>query len=239
MTFLFVPGFMADRTLWTELVGHLGDAPVAFADMDRGESIEEMATMALARAPDEYVLVGFSMGGYVARAMARLAPERARALILIATSARADTPEQSRRKAAAAAQLESAPAFSGLSRTSILSSLHKDRAHDEALIGRVRAMGVRLGKSVFLRQSTIPRDTDMSELFQIQCPTLVVAAREDRLRKLDEALELKNGIKESKLAIIEASGHMVPLEAPKALARTMLNWLSEQSIGGANRSPTG
>ena len=40
------------------------------------------------------------MGGYVARDIARLAPERVRALVLIATSTRPDTPALRQRKGA-------------------------------------------------------------------------------------------------------------------------------------------
>ena len=51
-----------------------------------------------------------------------------------------------------------------------------------------------------------------------------IAARDDRLRSLDEALELKEGIPGAQWVIIEASGHMVPLEAPEAVAGAIRAW---------------
>ena len=225
MTLLFIPGFMADRTLWDEVVAALDPREeVAFADLDQGDSIEDMARRVLACAPASFDLVAFSMGGYVARAMARQAPGRVKSLVLIATSARADTAEQIRQKAVAVAQLSSATAFRGLSRRAILASLHPDRSGDRALVERVRAMGERLGREVFLRQSSLPRASDIGRLSLIRCPTLVIAARDDRLRSLDESLELKEGIPGAQWVIIEASGHMVPLEAPEAVAGAIRAW---------------
>ena len=49
------------------------------------------------------VPLGFQLGGYVAREVAGLAPDAVEALVLIATSSRAHTPDRAQRKAAAAA----------------------------------------------------------------------------------------------------------------------------------------
>src|SRR4051794_21727781 len=53
-----------------------------------------MAEVILADAPPTFALCGHSMGGYVGFELLRHAPERVRALALVNTSARPDTPEQ-------------------------------------------------------------------------------------------------------------------------------------------------
>ena len=186
-----------------------------------------MAAAILSDAPERFVAVGFSMGGYVARELARIAPERVTALILIATSARGDTEDLIRQRRSA---LKAAPrAFKGLSRPAIVSSLHPDRAGDEAMIARVRDMGLRLGGEVFHRQSALARGGDLDRLDAITQPTLIVAADADRLRGPDEAEELHQGIKGSTMVHVAHSGHMIPLEQPQALARVMTDWLSTLS----------
>jgi len=228
MSSVFVPGFMADQTLWDDLVPRLDTREeVVFADLKTGHTIEAIAQAILDRAPNEFHLVGFSMGGYVSREMARQAPHRVRSLVLIATSARGDTPEQIRRKESALQQISTAR-FSGLSLASVKASLHRERAGDAQLIERVRRMGLALGQEVFKRQSAVPRTGDLSRLGEIRCPTLVVAADDDQIRSLDEGHELRDGIPGAELVVIPRSGHMVPMEAPNLLARLMSDWWGRQ-----------
>jgi pimeloyl-ACP methyl ester carboxylesterase len=225
MTILLVPGFMADQALWDELLPYLPRAePVQFADLNTGASIDAMADAVLAAAPPHFILLGFSMGGYVARAIAHRAPERVTALILVATSARPDRSELVQQRVAAARQA-AVGAFHGLSRGAIRASLHADRAGDAAMIEHVRAMGVRLGRDVFLRQTAVVRTGDVATLGQIACPTLVVAAAGDQLRSVEEGREQADGIPGAAFVVIGNAGHMLPLEAPAALGNSVSEWL--------------
>ncbi len=225
MSLFLIPGFMADATLWDDMAAALGAfGPLHHADLRHDATLAAMAQRALAQAPPSFVLVGFSMGGYVARLMARMAPQRVQALILIASSTRPDAPARRHSKIAigTAAQHLS---FGGLSRAAIASSLHPLRRSNLALIERVRAMGVRLGGDAFQRQSLLERPDDRPYLHEIVCPTLIVAAANDQLRGLDEATELHVGIAGSTLEVIDDCGHMIPLEAPERLAALMTAWL--------------
>lgn len=232
MALLLVPGFMADETLWNDMSAALARfGPVLHADLRHDTSVEAMARRALAAAPPSFLLVGFSMGGYIARDIARLAPaygKRVEALVLVATSTRPDTPAMRQRKGAVGHAAPSV-AFSGLSRIAVASSLHPKDKHNEAMIERVRAMGVRLGGEVFRRQSVLERPGDIDRLDQIRCPTLVVAAAQDQLRSLEEAQELQAGIPDASLAVIEDSGHMIPIEAPQRLLEVIVPWLSSHA----------
>ena len=226
MAILLVPGFMADDTLWDDVVPGLARfGPVVHADLRHDTSVEAMARRVLETAPESFLLVGFSMGGYVARAIARQAPARVRALVLVATSTRGDTAALQKRKGAIG---NAAPtiAFSGLSRTAVATSLHPKNRDNDALIERVRAMGTRLGGDVFRRQSLLDRPGDLERSGEIRCPTLVVAAAQDQLRSLAEAREMADAIPGATLAIIEDSGHMIPIEAPQRLLDVIVPWLA-------------
>jgi pimeloyl-ACP methyl ester carboxylesterase len=226
MAILLVPGFMADETLWQDLLPRLERfGPVVHADLRHDTSIDAMARRALESAPASFLLVGFSMGGYVARDIARLAPGRVRALVLIATSTRPDTPALQKRKGAIGNAAPSI-AFSGLSRLAVATSLHPKERNNEAMIERVRAMGTRLGGEVFRRQSMLERPGDLDRLHEIRCPTLVVAASQDQLRSLEEAREMQAGIPGAEFAVIEDTGHMIPIEAPARLADVIVPWLA-------------
>lgn len=225
MAMFLVPGFMLDAELWRDVEPELTRfGPIGHADLSQGSTLREMAQVALAQAPAEFILTGFSMGGYVAREMVRQAPDRVRALILIATSARGDSEVQAQRKAAVAEQSDM-KAFRGLSAPAVASSLHPDNAGRTELISRIQAMGQRLGGAVFRQQSLLDRRDEQSELGAIACPTLVIAGEEDRLRSRAEALELHAGIMGSQLSVIPGTGHMIPMEAPARLAEVIGQWL--------------
>ena len=223
MAIVLIPGFMLDRDLWSDIAPALEAFGRLFhADPGAGQSIEDMARLTLEVAPRNFVLIGFSMGGYVARQIVRLAPERVSRLVLIATSSRGDSELQARRKSQA---VDTAPeTYGGVSRRSIRQSLAPAREHDEALIERIHAMSVRLGGETFHRQAAFHRDGDTDRLADIACPTLIVAGRQDRLRSLDEAGELHAGISGSQLVVLDA-WHMIPLEAPGELAGVLLDFL--------------
>ena len=220
---------MADQALWDDLLPYLPPSrPIRYADLNTGTSIAAMAHAVLAGAPPQFTLVGFSMGGYVARAIAHLAPARVTDLILVASSARPDRPELVLQRVAAARQARVA-AFHGLSRGAIRASLHRDRAGDTAMIERVRSMGARLGADVFLQQTAVVRAGDVDTLGGIACPTLVIAADGDQLRSVEEGREQADAIPGADFAIVEHAGHMIPLEAPAVLGRIMSTWLAARA----------
>jgi pimeloyl-ACP methyl ester carboxylesterase len=165
------------------------------------------------------------MGGYVAREIVRQAPERVKALVLIATSARGDTEVQRQRKEAVAHKPDSV-SFKGLSTAAVASSLHPDNAGRQDLIARIQAMGERLGSDVFRRQSLLERVDERHFLADINCPCLILAGEQDKLRSRAEVEELHDGISGSSLQVIEKTGHMIPLEAPDELVTVMRQWLS-------------
>lgn len=221
---VLVPGFMLDGALWDDLLPLLpATLPVHLADLNTGATIDAMAQAVLAAAPPTFILLGFSMGGYVARAIAGIAPERVTALILVATSARADVPALVAQRVAAARQAERT-AFHGLARGAIRLSLHASRRDDAAMIERVRAMGERLGSAVFLRQSAVVRTGPDATLAQIRCPALVIGADGDQLRSREETSELAAAIPGATLVMIAGSGHLIPLEAPRELAQAIGAW---------------
>lgn len=225
MTTILIPGFMLDDDLWSDIAPALSACgSLYYADPTRGVSIADMAREVLRHAPDQFNLVGFSMGGYVARELVRMAPERVSKLVLIATSARGDTELQKRRKAVAIDTADHA--FRGVSRRAIAQSLAPDREGDAAMIERIHQMSVRLGGEVFGRQASFVREGDENMLAAIRCPTLVVAGRQDRLRSIEESAELARGIPDARLEELD-TGHMIPLEAPRQLERLLVAFFKE------------
>src|SRR5262245_2873546 len=96
---VLVPGLNCTARLYAEQIPVLWDfGPVTIADHRRDDHVAAIAAHILATAPPRFALVGLSMGGYIAFAIAREAPERVARLALLDTSARPDRAEQERRR---------------------------------------------------------------------------------------------------------------------------------------------
>jgi pimeloyl-ACP methyl ester carboxylesterase len=216
LNLFLIPGFMATKSLWDDVITDF-------------EKVDPITQRAMIDAPEIFALVEFSMGGYIAREIARIAPGRVKALVLIATSARADTPGQIVRKTKALEQVRLS-GFGGLSRATIAQSFRLENARDAVMVDRVRQMSLDLGKDVFIRQTSQERKSDLERLDQILCPTLVIAATEDGLRSFKEAEELQAGIPDTELVIVQGSGHMLPIETPHALSGIVVPWLLSSSV---------
>src|SRR5215469_2286884 len=94
---ILLPGLLCDAALWAPQREALADiADVWIGDLTGADSMAAMAEAVLAAAPPKFALAGLSMGGYVSFEIMRRAPARVERLALLDTSARPDTPEQSR-----------------------------------------------------------------------------------------------------------------------------------------------
>lgn len=220
---VLVPGFMLDQSMWDDVAAHL---PMTWtlhrATLEGGNSIQEIARHIVEESPKRFVLIGFSLGGYVAREIAGKFPERVAALVIVASSLRKDTQEQMDQKRVAVHALSS-DTFSGLSSRAIAKSLHPDRTGDSELVGLIRNMSLRLGYRAFAMQSELRRAGIPAS--EIRCPTLVIAGAQDALRSLDEARELCDSIPNATLEIVDDTGHMIPLEQPERLALAISEWI--------------
>ena len=227
MDVLLIPGFMLDADLWREVrpaVDRMGR--VIDADTTRDDTIAAMAARALDQLDGPALVIGFSMGGYIAREMLYQQPAKVSALVLVATSSRA--------KSGPSASIDPAR-FRHLGRAAVARSLHPDHQTD-ALIERVQAMSRRLGGAVYARQSELSRQGDTDQLGCIACPTLIVAADQDALRSVAESAALHRGINSSTLAVIERSGHLIPLEQPRKFESVLTDWLSKLTASPTRHS---
>ena len=223
---VLLPGYMLDESLWDEFVPLLQwPAPVQRLPLGPGTTTEEIARSVAQAAPERFVLVGFSLGGYIARKVAELYPERVAALVLVASSLEVDSAERAKAKQDAIRALDPAT-FRGLSMGAIAQSLHPHRRGDRELVTRIREMGRRLGYEAMVVQSGLQRDGIAAA--SLSCPTLVIAAAQDPLRSEQETAALAAAIPGATLKVIAQSGHMLPLEQPEALATALKAWIGTQ-----------
>lgn len=81
---VLISGALATHKLWQHQVELMQETMnVHYVDVLQSDSISEMAQRFIKIAPDQFTLVGFSMGGYVALELFRHIPDKIEKLVLI------------------------------------------------------------------------------------------------------------------------------------------------------------
>jgi pimeloyl-ACP methyl ester carboxylesterase len=227
---VFLPGFMLNQHLWDDMLPDLSTlGQIHFGDLFQDIGIDAMADRVLSQAPEKFILFGFSMGGFVAQAVALKAPERVLGLALLNTSSRPQTEQESNATKGQYLLAKDAP-FKGLTSRALASSLHPDLSKDQGMLGRLQAMALENGKEVFLRQLQTLRDSNAEQLNQVRCPTLIVASAQDRLRSVQESEEMARQIEQARFEVVDDCGHMTPMEKPQELYRLIAGWMAESGL---------
>jgi pimeloyl-ACP methyl ester carboxylesterase len=216
---VLIPGLLCSPRLYEPMLGAVWQhGGVTVADTRRDDTMAGMARRLLDGAPERFALAGLSMGGYVALEVMRQAPERVRALALLSTSARPDTPEQT-----AARREQIAMARSGrydeLVQGAFPLVVDASNEQDDELRATLVAMSREVGPEVFCvqQEAVIGRADSRALLGSISCPTLVVHGAGDRLIAPENGAELAAGIADAEHLVLERCGHSPTLERPDAV----------------------
>jgi pimeloyl-ACP methyl ester carboxylesterase len=224
---VLVPGLYGTPRLYADQLPALWrSGPVTVADHTRHDDIDAIAAHVLSTAPPRFALAGLSMGGYVALAIHRAAPERIDRLALLDTQATADDDEQRamrRRNQGLEREGRADEVLDG----SWPILVHPDRQGDHALKEVVRGMRAATGDDAAVRQlqAIMDRPDARPQLPGIAVPTLVLVGDGDRLTPPERARELADAIPDARLAVVPGAGHLSALERPEAVTRELVAWL--------------
>jgi len=228
---LLLPGLVCDRFIWAAQARALASefdvrATPDFYDFD---SIPAMAQSVLASAPSKFHLAGHSMGGRVAFEIARRAPERVASLIMLSTGADPLQPGESERRHALVA-IADARGMEALASAWLPATVAPARLSDAPFMAALTQMVCRATPAIFARQigALIHRPDARPLLPEIACPTLVMAGREDGYSPLANHRDIAAAIPGAELCAVEGAGHMLPVEAPDAVAAALRAWLASR-----------
>jgi pimeloyl-ACP methyl ester carboxylesterase len=229
--FLFIHGAGGNALLWGAVMNRLaGIGSVALDLPGHGRSTGPgqasiaayagaVAALADALGLGEAVLVGHSMGGGIALHLALSQPARVRGLVLLSTTARlfvapgllqqlVDDPAAARRWI-----VEMGYGPQTTRRMLDLGTAQLARVDPAVLHGDFVAC------SAF---DVRPR------LAEVRAPALVACGAEDRLTPPKYVRALAEGLANARFELIPAAGHMLPMEAPAAVAELVLGFLRGQ-----------
>lgn len=225
-----VPGLMCSARLYADQIPALWPfGPVTVADHRRDETMDAIARRILSTAPPRFALIGLSMGGYIASAIVRQAPDRVAKLALLDTSARADLPERIEARRALIAMAEQGR-FGAVVDFHFPQFVHRNRRDDADLKRVVKAMAEDTGPQAYVRQqkAILSRQDWRDSLSTIHCPTVVIVGDGDEMTPPKVAEEIAEGIAGARLVVIADCGHLTTLERPSEVNAALVAWMSDE-----------
>jgi pimeloyl-ACP methyl ester carboxylesterase len=224
---VFLHGFPHDRTLWApqvaalsgrarclalDLRGFGGSAAVPPFSMDR--YADDVACVLDAAGVGRAVIVGLSMGGYVAFAMWRRHRDRISGLVLASTRAAADG-DETREKRLALIETARHVGSEAVADAQITGALaRRTREKNPPLVTAVRTMqaSAPVDGIVGALEAMLARPDSTADLPGITVPVLVVAGSDDALIRPVEARAMAATIPGSRFELIDGAGHLCNLE---------------------------
>lgn len=163
---------------------------------------------------EKAILVGHSMGGYVALAFARKYPSRINGLALVSSQALADSSEgRGKRYKTAEDVVEEGVGIVADAMVAKLSAVKKVQDFAGLLINAQSKAGVTGAlKAMAEREDSTPI------LPQFNFPLLLVHGDADALIPIDRAKEIKSSLPAAQLFELQGVGHMPMMEAPQKTA---------------------
>lgn len=230
-------GYPLDRTIWHPLLPHLTGWQVILPDIrgfgesqaaEPGFSMDDLAADVEALLDhlqlEQACIAGHSMGGYIALAFARRAPQRVKGLALIASQAAADSPERRTARFETAERIaREGVAFVAEQMSHALTSQESlrpqlraliERQSPKALIGALRAMAERPDSTSLLQERPFP--------------LLILHGQADALIPIERARQLHALVTRARLVELPAAGHMPMMEFPEETAKAMREMMNER-----------
>lgn len=229
----FIPGTLCDARMWSRLTPLLGDGFQAnYVPLYQAQDRPHMQQLLSEHCAPRADIVAFSLGVYMALEYVLAHPERVNSLVLIAGSAKGLSQKEIDIRTRTIPMLERT-AYAGLSGMRLREVLHPIHHNDQPTIDLIQQMALDLGKNVLLTQfrASMDRPDVMDRLHEIRCPMLLVGANEDKLVDPSIFPEMHPLLPNARLHMLDDTGHMIPLEAPQALARAMLDFYSAVPAG--------
>jgi 3-oxoadipate enol-lactonase len=206
--------------------GGESDPPAASVDDYAGDLVDLLDALHI----EDVVVGGLSIGGYVAFALLRLAPNYIRALVLADTRAEPDTPEGVERRKIMRRLLDES------GRDAVVDDMLPKLLSASALSGR-RDL-VEEVRRIALSNSTpgiggmihalMTRPDATPVLSTVRCPTLILVGSEDAATPPPASEKMRQAIAGSELVVIPGAGHLSNMENPDVFNAAVSRFLDKR-----------
>ena len=233
-------GFLENKSMWNNLLPELITKyrVITIDLLGHGEteclgyvhSMEDQADMVHEVLQDlkirKVVLIGHSMGGYVTLAFAELYPKNVKGIVLLNSTARADSAERkTNRDRAIVAVKQNYTAFVRMSIANLFSEKNREILLDEIENAKKEALKTPLqGIVASLEGMKIRKDREALLHFGT-FPILLILGKQDPVLNYEEN---KNQIEKTKVQLVKfPDGHMSHIENREELTKVLVDFLKK------------
>lgn len=213
---VLIPGLLCNADLFAPQIQALaGEIDIIIADTTGMDSIEQMASKILDDVSGDMIVVGHSMGGYIAMEVARCAPERIIGLGLLSTSAGLDSAARTKSRKDMS-RPSSIGTFKGVTPHLLPKLVAPHALKNKKITDKIMEMAADIGQENFILQQTaiMSRRDQRRNLRAYHRPSLVLCGLLDKVTPPKLSEEIDECLADSELVLLTGTAHLPTLEAP-------------------------
>jgi len=202
----------------------------SFSDINSMEDMaKDVAELLEALKVEKAIIGGLSMGGYVTFELFRLFPEKFAAIVLCDTNSFADTDEKRESRFDLIEKIEKNGVQSLIEAILINSISDYTKKNNHTLLEQLEKSfnEVNPKATIAALHGMAQRNDNSKALNGNSLPALLIFGKEDAVTNLETAEEMRRGISNSNLILIEDAGHYSSLEQPSRFNTILDNFLSQ------------
>lgn len=232
-------GFGEDGSVWQAQYDAFPDYQLLIPDLPgsgKSEAIADMSMEGQAAILEEWlgktgvqqvVMIGHSMGGYIALAFAERFPKRLRGLGLFHSTAHADTEEkkETRRKGIAFIKEHGPAAFLETMIPNLYGGLTKEKYGERIRQHLARANNFSASVLVSYYEAMMARPDRTAVLQNTDLPVLIISGKDDSVIPVEDSMKLAHLPRLSYIHVLKQSGHMGMAEEGEESNRLLKDFL--------------
>lgn len=224
---LLIPGMMCDARLYScQMATFSAQRPIHSVPLSGHDSVQSLAQEILANAPEQFAMLGLSMGGIVAMEVMSQQPERVKGLALLDTNPLAEKDEVKERRGP---QMEKVKAgfLAEVMTSDMIPNYLADEHNGPDILDLCLDMALNVGADNFINQSLalMHRPDQCSTLKQVDVPTLILCGEQDQLCPLERHQLMAELIPHAEFVTVPNAGHLPTLEQPGLTNAAIARWL--------------
>ena len=227
MRVVLLHAYPLDERMWEPQLEALRDYEVVTPRLyGRGRTVDDYAASVLAEADGELALVGASLGGYTALAIAHREPTRVRALALVGARADADSPERRAGRADTKALIEDggAQALWDNQRPRLLLEDARPEAVD---LAQAQVLDRSNEELIEALEAIRDRDDRSDTLVSFPGPVFVAVGEGDLFFPPEEAQQQAHAARRGRFRAFAGARHLPNLEQPDEFNAALAGFLAD------------